>query len=180
MNNQENSCNSLSCYFDGGASGNPGDGGSAFYIPSVVKYAFHPIGDKTNNWCEAFACLKLLEFLDFVGLLKTDIPITIYGDSAYVINSINKGWIKKWIKYNEYKRPNYYFFERIDKILSECNNVTFVHVKGHDGNEGNEIADKLTWDARDLEQGEFIYDKLTKFNDSNSNDWKKILTECSK
>jgi ribonuclease HI len=56
----------------------------------------------------------------------------IYSDSQYVINTINNNWKRN--KNND-------LWEQLDSLISS--NIKFVWVKGHDGNEMNEKADKL-------------------------------------
>ena len=72
--------------------------------------------------------------------------VTIYSDSKYAIDSLTK-WSLKWIK-NNWKTSNgkhvihEYQFKKILK-LSDKIKVEYVHVRGHKGNQGNEIADEL-------------------------------------
>lgn len=50
----------------------------------------------TNNRMELLAVIVGLES----RLKETAQGVTIYSDSKYVINAIEKGWLKNWIKIN--------------------------------------------------------------------------------
>lgn len=75
-------------------------------------------------------------------------PLTIETDSQYAINC-STTWIKGWKKNgwkNSQKKPvkNAPLIKAIDaEINSRKGPVTFVWVKGHNGNQGNEKADEL-------------------------------------
>jgi ribonuclease HI len=72
---------------------------------------------------------------------------TIYTDSQYVYNGITK-WRQNW-KRNGWKNAkkqsvlNYDLWKQLDVLVEESKNVSFVWVRGHDGNCGNEMADML-------------------------------------
>ena len=64
--------------------------------------------------------------------------ITIYTDSQYVIGCATKGWKRK---------KNVRLWDKYDKIKKELDNkeiiVKFSWIHGHQGDEFNELADKL-------------------------------------
>lgn len=78
-------------------------------------------------------------------------PVTIFTDSKYVSRGINE-WYMKWEKDNYRNTQNeviknldlwlylIYLIRQIRPIIS----VNVAWVKGHSGNAGNEIADKLS------------------------------------
>ena len=84
-------------FTDGAAQGNPGPGGYG----TILKYkdAVKEISEgfclTTNNRMELLAVIKGLE-----AIKKGGIPITIYSDSKYVVDAIEKGWIWGWQKKN--------------------------------------------------------------------------------
>ena len=85
--------------------------------------------NSTNNYAEITAAL--------VGLKKiTDktIPVKVYSDSQYLVQTINSNW-----KINANKELWEKLFEEIRTFYS----VEFIKVKGHGGNKYNEIADNL-------------------------------------
>ena len=144
-------------YTDGACSGNPGAGGYG----AVLLY-----GDKrkelsqgyrmtTNNRMEVLAVIKALE------ILKGQCSVTLYSDSKYVVDAIEKGWVKKW-KANGWKRnqkemaSNIDLWERLLQLL-EKHHVVFHWVKGHADNIENERCDFLARKA--IEYGNLLEDE---------------------
>ena len=88
-------------YTDGACSGNPGIGGWA----AVLIYKGHQKqisgGEKetTNNRMEISAVVNGLK------KLKQACRVTIYSDSAYVVNAINNDWLTNW-QLNGWKTAN--------------------------------------------------------------------------
>lgn len=148
---------SVAFYTDGACSGNIGAGGWAFVevVPcssgiktNVVK------GNKqntTNNEMELTAVFKAL-----VKALKSDIKkVTIYSDSAYVVNAITKGWLLNWYK-NDWQtkegKPikNKHIWQKMYKLVYEKKLlINMVHVKGHNGDPLNELADRSAVEAKE-------------------------------
>jgi ribonuclease HI len=133
----------VTVYTDGGASGNPGPGGYGVVLISGNHYkelsgAFRLT---TNNRMELLAVIMALEALNSSG---TD--VTIYSDSKYVVDAVKKEWIFGWVKKNFKGKKNPDLWKRFLKIYKE-HKVKFVWVKGHAGNEFNEVADKLAVSA---------------------------------
>lgn len=134
-------------YTDGACSGNPGVGGWA----SVLLYEQHKKelygNDKetTNNRMELTAVIEALK------ALKRPCNVTLYSDSKYVIDSINKDWVYKWeannwIKSDRKPALNTDLWKELLALL-EVHKVKFVWVKGHNGNEYNERCDELAVNA---------------------------------
>lgn len=130
-------------YTDGACSGNPGPGGyGAILIYNGVEKEISG-GEKntTNNKMEMMAVIKGLE------MLKEPCEVEVYSDSAYVVNSIEKGWIYSWKK-NGWKKAdrkevkNIDLWERLLKQI-EIHNVTFKKVKGHANDELNNRCDRI-------------------------------------
>ena len=129
-------------YTDGSALGNPGKGG----LGVVLLYKKHrkEISEgyrlTTNNRMELKAVINALDYLNE----KRD--IIIFTDSKYVMQGIQE-WIKKW-KTNDWKTAQKKDVKNKD-LWVELDNLTDKHsikwewVKGHSGDYGNEIADKL-------------------------------------
>ena len=85
--------------------------------------------NSTNNYAEITAAL--------VGLKKiTDktIPVKIYSDSQYLVQTINSNW-----NINANKE----LWEKLFEEIRTFDSVEFIKVKGHGGNKYNEIADNL-------------------------------------
>ena len=91
----------VTIYTDGACSGNPGPGGygAILMYNGIEKEISGGEKNTTNNKMEILAVLKALE------LLKEPCNVTIYSDSAYVVNTIEKGWLNSWKK-NNYLIPH--------------------------------------------------------------------------
>lgn len=133
----------VTVYTDGGASGNPGPGGYGLVMLSGEHRKEINGGFRltTNNRMELLAVIIALETLKFEG---TD--VTIYSDSKYVVDAVKKGWVFNWEKKNFAKKKNPDLWKRFLKIYPK-HRVEFVWVKGHAGNELNEVADRLAVSA---------------------------------
>ncbi len=128
---------------DGACSYNPGPGGWAAILEyNGVRKNFcggEPL--TTNNVMELTAVIKAL------SALKERCDVTLYSDSAYVINALNQGWLVNW-QSRGYKtadnKPvkNRELWENLEKLL-KTQNVTFVKVKGHADNAENNKCDEL-------------------------------------
>ena len=130
-------------YTDGACSGNPGPGGYGTILSykGTEKELSGGEANTTNNRMELTAVI--------VGLqaLKESCEVTLYSDSKYVIDAIEKGWVYKW-KSNGWMRNkkepalNPDLWEKLLDLL-EKHSVKFVWVKGHAGNPKNERCDRL-------------------------------------
>ena len=133
-------------YTDGACSGNPGPGGWGVLIEIDNENIELSGGDKetTNNRMELMAAIKALEEID------KDYEITLYTDSNYVKDGITS-WISNWKK-NNWKTANKKdvknkeLWIRLDEAIKD-KNISWVWVKGHAGNAGNEQADYLARSA---------------------------------
>ena len=126
-------------YTDGASRGNPGPGGYGV----VLKFKQHrkELSEgfrlTTNNRMELMAAIKGLEALKEPGH-----DVTIYSDSKYVIDAVEKGWLKSWVKKGFAGKKNADLWLRFLKIY-EQHQVKFVWVRGHAGNTENERCDQL-------------------------------------
>tara|TARA_B100000427_G_C15504544_1_gene593340 strand:- start:711 stop:1175 length:465 start_codon:yes stop_codon:yes gene_type:complete len=133
----------VTVYTDGGASGNPGPGGYGIVLLSGDHRKELNGGFRltTNNRMELLAVIVALETLKF-----EDTDVTIYSDSKYVVDAVTKGWVFNWEKKNFAKKKNPDLWKRFLKIYPK-HRVEVVWVKGHAGNELNEVADRLAVSA---------------------------------
>ena len=87
----------LNVYTDGCCKNNPGKGGYAYraYEEKGEEWVVGSGFDKqtTNNRMELTACIEALRNID--NLYK-DYSVTIFSDSAYVVNCFKENWIKNW------------------------------------------------------------------------------------
>ncbi len=79
-------------YTDGACSGNPGPGGYGVILQSGkhVKELSQGYQRTTNNRMELMAAIAAL------SILKVACDVTLYSDSKYVVDAIQKGWAKRW------------------------------------------------------------------------------------
>ena len=90
------------------------------------------------------ARLNLLEETRFEKL-----PVTIYSDSQYVVNSINKGWLNTWMKTNfKGGKKNPDLWKKYHALAKDFS-INIVWVKGHADNEFNNRCDELATVAAD-------------------------------
>ena len=130
-------------YTDGACQGNPGPGGWG----AILRYGAHEKelsgGERetTNNRMELSAVIEGLK------LLKEPCAVTLYSDSQYVCNALEKGWAKKW-KQNGWMRNkkepalNPDLWDELLR-LAGIHRLTVVWVKGHAGHPENERCDRL-------------------------------------
>lgn len=128
----------VTIYTDGSALGNPGKGGYGVVLISPPHRKELNCGFRltTNNRMELMAVCVGLESL------KRRCNITVYSDSKYVVDSVMKKWVFGWEKVGFKDKKNPDLWRRFLSIYRE-HQVTFVWVKGHANNPGNERCDAL-------------------------------------
>ena len=133
----------ITIYTDGACSGNPGPGGYGTVLQFGEKRKELSGGFRktTNNRMELLAVIEGLQSL------KKPCEVTVFSDSKYIVDAVNKGWAERW-QANGWRR------NRKDKALNpdmwahllkllDTHTVRVRWVKGHAGNPGNERADAL-------------------------------------
>ncbi len=137
MNTQQE----VKIYTDGACSGNPGKGGLGIVLTygSVEKELSFGYQYTTNNRMELLAVIIALEHLTKLNLL-----ISVFSDSKYVVDAIEKKWLEKWLKtnFNNNKIKNKDLWLRY-QALSLQHQIRFVWVKGHASNALNNRCDAL-------------------------------------
>ena len=138
----------ITIYTDGSSMGNPGPGGYGAVLMAGQHRKELSQGYRltTNNRMELMAVI--------VGLEALKIPqstVTIYTDSQYVVNSVEKKWVFGWEKKNFEGKKNADLWQRFLKIYRR-HEVTFKWVKGHAGNKENERCDRLAVAAAQSQQ----------------------------
>ena len=155
--------NKIICFTDGAATMTKvneeyvrGAGGSAFAVVSEdLNEVYHSdsqhFDNTTNNHCELYAILMALQYCheNYSGR-----PIEIRSDSAYCVNMLkSSGWVYGWEKNGWTRGKKHEPIENLE-IIQEIyryllnDDVTFVKIKGHSGNVGNELVDKLAVAAK--------------------------------
>jgi ribonuclease HI len=133
-------------YTDGAARNNPGRGGYGAILQYGTHYKEISKGflHTTNNRMELKAVIDALHLLK-----KPNQHITIYTDSQYVANAVNKGWLQKWIKTHfkgDKKNPDLWLEYN---IIAQNHTIQFEWVKGHAENFYNNRCDELATMAAD-------------------------------
>lgn len=136
----------LIIYTDGAARGNPGRGGYGAILMwgDVRKELSAGYRLTTNNRMELLAVIAALR-----SLTKKNIPITIYTDSQYIVNAIEKKWLDNWIK-TDFKggKKNKDLWLQYHALAAHYR-IRFVWVKGHADNPYNNRCDELATSAAD-------------------------------
>jgi len=129
----------VNIYTDGACSGNPGKGGFGV----VLEYKGHKkeisqgFRETTNNRMELMAVIVGLEALKQEGL-----DVTIYSDSKYVVDTVEKGWLWGWVKKGFSGKKNTDLWRRFIPAYKR-QRVKFVWLKGHAGHPENERCDRM-------------------------------------
>lgn len=138
--------NQLIIYTDGAARGNPGPGGYGIVLiwGDVKKEISAGYRLTTNNRMELLAVIVALR-----SLTKKHIPVTIYTDSQYIVNTVEKKWLDNWIR-TDFKggKKNKDLWLQFHE-LSKQFRLRFVWVKGHASNAMNNRCDELATSAAD-------------------------------
>ncbi|MBF0566647.1 MAG: ribonuclease HI [Nitrospirae bacterium] len=137
----------VSIYTDGACIGNPGPGGYGAILVYGSKRKELSGGFRltTNNRMEIMAVISAL------SALNRKCSVTVYSDSRLVVDSMSKGWAKKW-RINGWKRSkdepalNADLWEKLLGLCEE-HRTRFVWVEGHSGHTENERCDSLSKDA---------------------------------
>lgn len=129
----------IEIYTDGAASGNPGPGGYGVVLKFQNKRKEISQGFRltTNNRMELLAVIVALESIKIF-----EIPIVVYSDSKYVVDSINLGWVFGWIKKGFKDKANPDLWKRF-LLLYPKFQIKFIWVKGHANNIENNRCDEL-------------------------------------
>lgn len=139
----------VSIYTDGACSGNPGKGGwgAILIYEATEKTLSGGEAETTNNRMEVYAAIASL------SALKERCEVTLYSDSAYLVNAIELGWLdgwkkKRWVNAAGQPVKNRDLWEKLDALLAS-HSVKFIKVKGHADNEYNNRCDALARAAID-------------------------------
>lgn len=130
----------IDIYTDGASRGNPGPGGYGVVMLSSRghrKEISEGFRLTTNNRMELLSVIVALE-----ALKQTEAEVTVFSDSKYVVDAINKGWVYNWQRkgFKDKKNPDLW---RRFLALSKPARLRFEWVKGHAGHEHNERCDAL-------------------------------------
>lgn len=130
-------------YTDGAARGNPGPGGYGVVLLSRSHRKELSQGYRltTNNRMELLGAIAGLEALKVVPC-----NVTIYTDSKYVADSVEKKWVFNWVKIRFKGKKNSDLWIRFLEVYQR-HQVKFIWVKGHADIPENERCDQLAVEA---------------------------------
>jgi len=147
LNDHDLTSEKIVIYTDGGALTNPGTGGYGVVLRhrSHRKELSGGFRLTTNNRMEILACIEGLR------ALKRESDVVIYSDSQYVVNSMSKGWAKRWraqgwMRNRSNKAENPDLWEQLLELCGR-HKVEFRWIKGHNGAADNERCDELATEA---------------------------------
>lgn len=131
-------------YTDGACSGNPGPGGwGAVLLYQDSRKELSGFEEQTTN-----QRMELTAVMEALKALKvTNWKVTVYSDSAYLVNAFKQNWLANWQRNgwkNSKKEPvaNQDLWKQLIDLTGK-NVVDIQKVKGHDGVELNERCDEL-------------------------------------
>ncbi len=128
-------------YTDGAARGNPGPGGFGIVMEWVGKPYKKEFAQgfklTTNNRMELMAVIIAISKLKNPGT-----QATVFTDSKYVADAVNKGWVFGWEKKNFVNRKNSDLWKAFLKVYRR-HKVKFQWIKGHNDHPQNERCDAL-------------------------------------
>ena len=133
-------------YTDGASRGNPGPGGYGVLLVwnGHRKELSQGYKHTTNNRMELLAVIEGLK-----AIKKKEIPVTVFSDSQYVVNAVEKNWLNTWIKTNfKGGKKNQDLWKEYYE-LAKGFTIKFVWVKGHADNPYNNRCDQLATAAAD-------------------------------
>ena len=135
----------LIVYTDGSARGNPGPGGYGTILQwgTAYKEFSGAFRRTTNNRMELMAVIVALQ-----ALTRESLDVVIYSDSSYVVNAVEKGWLKNWIRIGFKDKKNPDLWHQYAQLAAK-HKVKFVWVKGHADNKFNNRCDVLATMAAD-------------------------------
>lgn len=162
----------IELYTDGSSLKNPGASGLSYIIRYWIDNDNNDMPEakiiegsqgfrlSTNNRMEIMAGIfglnKIIECINN-GTMSGYTQINLSSDSEYFCNAVNQRWIQKWVQNNWMTSgfrgsapksvKNKDLWEQFIDIQEKLQNIgialTMIHVKGHNGHEFNEQADKM-------------------------------------
>ena len=139
-------------YTDGSASPNPGPGGYGVVIcddaDNILGTYHHHEENTTNNIQELKGILyAMINYGVHTSVTGFMFPPLVYSDSSYAINTLTN-WMFSWAS-NGWRKSDGQIPENLELIQAYYDlyqkgyRIDLRKVKGHNGNKGNELADKL-------------------------------------
>jgi ribonuclease HI len=129
----------INIFTDGSSRGNPGPGGYGAILVAGPHRKEISQGFRltTNNRMELLSVVAALE-----ALKKNGEQVTVYSDSKYVVDAVEKGWVFGWVKKNFSGKKNADLWKRFLLIYNQ-HQVRFKWIRGHNNHPENERCDQL-------------------------------------
>ena len=133
----------VTIYTDGACSGNPGPGGWGAILEwnGTEKELSGGEAQTTNNRMELTAVISALR------ALKEPCEVSLYTDSKYVCDAVQKRWVygwraRGWVKADKKPALNPDLWDTL-LGLTRQHEMHYHWVKGHEANEKNNRCDQL-------------------------------------
>lgn len=133
----------ITIYTDGACSGNPGAGGwgAILQCGDFEKRISGGEPQTTNNRMELTAVIRAIKCILKPG------KVSVYTDSAYIVNAVSQGWLRDWQR-NAWRTSSNKPVQNQDLWLEliklmKTQDITFSKVKGHADNELNNECDRM-------------------------------------
>lgn len=144
----------MTIFTDGSCAPNPGPGGFGVVVYNeddiIIDCYAHQEEITTNNRMELkaiiYATIKHGVKITNEDVFVNNIPV-VYSDSYYCVQALTK-WMFTWAQ-NEWKTSRNELIENLDLIkmyydlYQKGYRIDLRKIKGHEGIEGNEVADQL-------------------------------------
>jgi len=129
----------ITIFTDGACSGNPGPGGFGVILrcANLEKEISDGYACTTNNRMELLAVITGLEAIKWE---RAD--VTIWSDSSYVVDAVEKGWVFSWETKGFAKKANADLWARFLRVYRR-HTVRFQWIRGHNGHPENERCDRM-------------------------------------
>lgn len=127
----------IKVYTDGSYKPSTDQGGFASIITEndeILKILHKGFINTTNNRMELYGVLESLKYY------SEPTEFEIYSDSTYIVNSINRNFVGKWLSENDESKKNMDLWSEIENLMKK-HTVRFKWIKGHNNNKFNELAD---------------------------------------
>ncbi|WP_185861383.1 ribonuclease HI [Blattabacterium cuenoti] len=134
-------------YTDGSSKGNPGPGGYGIFIEIFFGHLYNRkiISEgfryTTNNRMELLSVIIGLEKIE-----NKKQNISVFTDSKYIVNTIQKKWIYKWEKTDFKNKKNVDLWKRFLNLFDK-HFVVFYWIKSHNNHYINDYCDRLSVNA---------------------------------
>lgn len=145
----------VNIYSDGSSRGNPGAGAYGL-IMEVSGSGYRKLFSEafrltTNNRMELWGVIAGLTYL------KQKAQVTVFTDSKYVTEAVNKSWVFSWERTNFKGKKNSDLWCRFLKLY-RLHEVSFKWIKGHNEHPENEQCDYIATQA--AKKGPFKIDEI--------------------